>query len=169
VEKEPLINVVLCNPEIPQNTGNIIRLCANVGARLHLIAPLGFELGDAKLRRAALDYADLTNVVLHNSIDSIFDVDGGGTIYATTTNSPVLYTDPVFRSGDTIIFGSESAGLSEKVLLQVSPQKQLSIPMMPANRSLNLSNSVAIIVYEAWRQMGFPGASPDNGRSIYFT
>jgi len=159
VDKEPLINVVLCNPEIPQNTGNIIRLCANVGARLHLVQPLGFKLDDAKLRRAALDYQDLTNVVLHDSIESILTRDKRATVYATTVDSPVVYTDPIFQTGDTVIFGSESIGLSDQVLSRLPPENQLTIPMMPANRSINLSNAVAIVAYEAWRQIGFSGAS----------
>ena len=159
MDKEPLINVVLCYPEIPQNTGNIIRLCANVGARLHLVQPLGFKLDDAKLRRAALDYQDLTNVVLHDSIDSILTGDKRATVYATTVDSPVVYTDPIFQTGDTVIFGSESIGLSDHVLSRLPPENQLTIPMMPANRSINLSNAVAIVAYEAWRQIGFSGAS----------
>ncbi len=159
MDKEPLINVVLCNPEIPQNTGNIIRLCANVGARLHLVQPLGFKLDDAKLRRAALDYQDLTNVVLHDSIESILTRDKRATVYATTVDSPVVYTDPIFQTGDTVIFGSESIGLSDQVLSRLPPENQLTIPMMPANRSINLSNAVAIVAYEAWRQIGFSGAS----------
>ena len=150
---------MLCNPEIPQNTGNIIRLCANVGARLHLVQPLGFKLDDAKLRRAALDYQDLTNVVLHDSIDSILTGDKRATVYATTVDSPVVYTDPIFQTGDTVIFGSESIGLSDHVLSRLPPENQLTIPMMPANRSINLSNAVAIVAYEAWRQISFSGAS----------
>ena len=170
VNKNPLINVVLCQPEIPQNTGNIIRLCANVGARLHLVEPLGFQLDDAKLRRAALDYVDLVNVVRHVSFDSVFDVEDATNMYATVGTSPVTYTDPVFHPGDTIIFGSESTGLPEAVLSRISPQNQLAIPMMPANRSLNLSNAVAIVVYEMWRQLQFARASLKNDRSgTYFS
>ena len=155
MDKEPLINVVLVNPEIPQNTGNIIRLCANAGARLHLVEPLGFQLNDAKLRRAALDYSDLVDVVSHKSIDSVFDIIDTTTMYATVINSPVAYTDQVFQRGDTIIFGAESTGLSDVVLSRLSSQNQLAIPMTPANRSLNLSNAVAIVVYEMWRQLEF--------------
>jgi len=170
VDKEPLINVVLVNPEIPQNTGNIIRLCANAGARLHLVEPLGFQLNDAKLRRAALDYSDLVDVVSHKSIDSVFDIIDTTTMYATVINSPVAYTDQVFQRGDTIIFGAESTGLSDVVLSRLSSQNQLAIPMTPANRSLNLSNAVAIVVYEMWRQLEFIEADLSHKlRGTYFS
>ena len=170
MDKEPLINVVLVNPEIPQNTGNIIRLCANAGARLHLVEPLGFQLNDAKLRRAALDYSDLVDVVSHKSIDSVFDIIDTTTMYATVINSPVAYTDQVFQRGDTIIFGAESTGLSDVVLSRLSSQNQLAIPMTPANRSLNLSNAVAIVVYEMWRQLEFIEADLSHKlRGTYFS
>jgi tRNA (cytidine/uridine-2'-O-)-methyltransferase len=170
MDKESLINVVLCTPEIPQNTGNIIRLCANVGARLHLIEPLGFQLEDAKLRRAALDYGDLADVEVYESIDDMFMVRNEANVYATVVNSPIAYTDLVFHPGDTIMFGSESSGISSEILSRLPNGHQLSIPMMPANRSLNLSNAVAIVVYEMWRQFNFEGAGArDATGHLYFS
>ena len=168
--KEPLINVVLCTPEIPQNTGNIIRLCANVGARLHLVEPLGFQLQDTKLRRAALDYGDLVGVEVLESIDDVFRVSSEANIYATVVNSPIAYTDPVFHPRDTVMFGPESRGISDEILSRLPSGHQLAIPMMPANRSLNLANAVAIVVYEMWRQLNFEGSDArDDPRHLYFS
>ena len=168
-----MINIVLVAPEIPQNTGNIIRLCSNVGANLHLIEPLGFSLDDASFRRASLDYGDLTNVVVHSSIDSFLkkvskvNIDS---LYGAVTNAPTSYIEPDYKSGDSILFGSENNGLSDNVVSKIPSENRVSIPMMPANRSINLSNAVAIILYEVWKQFGFKGSNK-NGQSgrTYFS
>ena len=156
---QPIVNVVLIAPEIPQNTGNLIRLCANVGARLHLVEPLGFQLENARLRRASLDYSDLTDILVHNSIDECFQTISIGSVYGATIPGTVLYTSPRYQLGDTIVFGSESVGLPASVVDKLNFENRVHIPMMPANRSLNISNAAAIIVYEMWRQIGFSGAS----------
>ncbi|MQF68824.1 tRNA (cytidine(34)-2'-O)-methyltransferase [SAR202 cluster bacterium AD-804-J14_MRT_500m] len=156
---QPKLNVVLVTPEIPQNTGNIIRLCANVGAILHLVKPLGFRLDNSNLRRASLDYSDLVDIRLHDSIDSFWDGLSIETIYGAAISGSVLYTTPKYNPGDSIILGPESVGLPENILGRISPQNRVHIPMAPANRSLNISNATAIIVYEMWRQINFLGAS----------
>ena len=153
--KQPLAKIVLITPEIPQNTGNIIRLCANVGAELHLVEPLGFKLTESYLRRAALDYSDMTNVVVHNSTVSFFDATDITRTYAAVSDGTSLYTEPNYQPGDVMIFGPESIGLPQDVTDRIDPGKLIKIPMIPGNRSLNLSNAAAIIVYEMWRQMDF--------------
>ena len=165
----PTFNVVLISPEIPQNTGNIIRLCANVGAYLHLVKPLGFKLDDPRLKRASLDYSDIANVVVHESSDQLFSSLLINRVFAATTNSIVPYTQPNYELGDTIILGRESLGLSDDIVENVLPENRVHIPMQPANRSLNLSNAAAIIVYEMWRQLHFDGAlsSIDNNKSYF--
>ena len=165
----PTFNVVLISPEIPQNTGNIIRLCANVGAYLHLVKPLGFKLDDPRLKRASLDYSDIANVVVHESSDQLFSSFLINRVFAATTNSIVPYTQPNYELGDTIILGRESLGLSDDIVENVLPENRVHIPMQPANRSLNLSNAAAIIVYEMWRQLHFDGASSsiDNKKSYF--
>lgn len=154
-----IVNVVLVTPEIPQNTGNVIRLCANVGARLHLVEPLGFRLDNPGLRRAALDYSDVADIVCHTSIEAIFELAPIDRIYGAITNGLVPYDSPRYCFGDTIIFGPESSGLSDNFASRLRADNRVRIPMKPSNRSLNLSNAVAIIVYEMWRQMGFIGAN----------
>jgi tRNA (cytidine/uridine-2'-O-)-methyltransferase len=156
---QPIANIVLIAPEIPQNTGNVIRLCANVGARLHLVEPLGFRLENPGLRRASLDYSDLTDILVHNSIDELFQTISIDSVYGATIPGTVLYTYPRYQLGDTIVFGSESVGLPANVVDKLNFENRVQIPMMPANRSLNISNAAAIIVYEMWRQIGFSGAS----------
>jgi tRNA (cytidine/uridine-2'-O-)-methyltransferase len=151
------LNVVLVAPEIPQNTGNIIRLCANTGARLHLVEPLGFSLTEAHLRRASLDYRDIAEVLVHASFDDVLKLSNMGNFYAATSTGPTRYHAVQYHSNDTVVFGSEQMGLSESILSTFSPANQIKIPMMPANRSLNLSNAVAIVVYEMWRQLEFAG------------
>ena len=165
----PTFNVVLISPEIPQNTGNIIRLCANVGAYLHLVKPLGFKLDAPRLKRASLDYSDIANVVVHESSDQLFSSHLINRVFAATTNSIVPYTQPNYELGDTIILGRESLGLSDDIVENVLPENRVHIPMQPANRSLNLSNAAAIIVYEMWRQLHFDGAlsSIDNNKSYF--
>jgi tRNA (cytidine/uridine-2'-O-)-methyltransferase len=163
-------NVALVAPEIPQNTGNIIRLCANTGARLHLVEPLGFSLTEKPLRRAALDYSDLTDVVVHKSIESLFDAIDLSRTFVTTTGGTTIYDQVEYQDGDTVIFGSESKGLPDAVIAGLAAANRISIPMMPANRSINLSNAVALVLYEMWRQQSFDGSStPAPGSREYFS
>ena len=170
MDLQPTANVVLIAPEIPQNTGNIIRLCANVGARLHLVEPIGFKLGNPGLRRASLDYSDLTDIVIHNSIDEFFQTIPIDNVYGATIPGTVPYTAPRYQREDTIIFGSESVGLPRSVVDRLNLEHRVHIPMMPANRSLNISNAVAVIVYEMWRQTAFQGSSAfPNGNRSYFS
>ena len=155
----PVTNVVLVAPEIPQNTGNIIRLCANTGSRLHLVEPLGFALENPRLKRASLDYRDLAEVVLHRQIDEVFAEYAINRTFAATAHGATRFDKPTYQPGDTVLFGSESVGLSPAIIQALPPENILSIPMVASNRSLNLSNAVAIIVYEIWRQLGFDTAN----------
>jgi tRNA (cytidine/uridine-2'-O-)-methyltransferase len=159
------LNVVLIAPEIPQNTGNIIRLCANTGAWLHLVEPLGFSLTDAHLRRASLDYRDIAKVLIHKSFDDVLQLPNMGSLYAATANGATPYHAVQYQSNDTVVFGSEDTGLPDSVLSALSPGNRIKIPMMPANRSLNLSNAVAIVVYEMWRQLEFAGGYGSVGKA----
>ncbi|MCG6861635.1 MAG: tRNA (uridine(34)/cytosine(34)/5-carboxymethylaminomethyluridine(34)-2'-O)-methyltransferase TrmL [Chromatiaceae bacterium] len=152
-----MFQVVLYQPEIPPNTGNIMRLCANTGARLHLIEPLGFELDDRQLRRAGLDYREWISVRTHKSLDAYLRSKSEGKLYACSTRGRVPYTRPAYRPGDVFLFGPETRGLPQWVLDDLPEQDRLFIPMFPGNRSLNLSNAVAIVLYEAWRQNIFCG------------
>lgn len=153
-----MFNVVLYQPEIPPNTGNIMRLCANAGARLHLIEPLGFALEDRLLRRAGLDYREWVSVELHPSFDVYLAKRPTGRLYACSTRGTVAYTSPTYQAGDGLLFGPETRGLPDRVLFGFPAQDRLFVPMRPGNRSLNLANAVAVILYEAWRQNGFAGA-----------
>jgi tRNA (cytidine/uridine-2'-O-)-methyltransferase len=153
------MNVALFQPEIPPNTGNVIRLCANTGARLHLIEPLGFTLDDRRLRRAGLDYHEWTRVTLHRSLDACLGELRPAHVYALTTRGSRCYTDVSYTPGDLLLFGPETRGLPEEALDQVPSGQWLRIPMLDTSRSLNLSNAVAVVVYEAWRQAAFSGAS----------
>lgn len=148
-----MFNVVLYQPEIPPNTGNIIRLCANTGCSLHLIEPLGFELEDKKLRRAGLDYHEWADVKIHTSLNHL----PGTTIYALSTRGKKNYCDTDFKTGDTLVFGPETRGLPPSYLESLPPENVLRLPMLEHSRSLNLSNTVAVVVYEALRQTGFSG------------
>ncbi len=150
-----MFEVILYQPEIPPNTGNIIRLCANTGSRLHLIEPLGFSLGQRELRRAGLDYADLASVNVHRTLESCLSALAGAALYAVETGGRRRYSEAAFRRGDALLFGPETRGLSPEVLAAVAGDHVLGIPMRKGNRSLNLSNAVALVVYEAWRQLGF--------------
>ena len=161
MDSQPTVNVVLVAPEIPQNTGNLIRLCANVGAHLHLVEPLGFQLNSPRLRRASLDYSDIVETKVHNSIQEYLDTVCIDSVYGAVVSGSVPYTKPNYKPGDTIVFGSESVGLSKEVVKTLRRENRVHIPMMPANRSLNLSNAAAIIVYEMWKQIGFSGTSND--------
>ncbi len=154
-----MLHVILFRPEIPPNTGNVIRLCANTGAALHLIRPLGFELDDARLRRAGLDYHEYARVVVHDDLASCLDTIGTPRLFAFTTRGQVAHVDARFADGDALLFGCETAGLPGEVLDAIPAMQRLRLPMCPDSRSLNLSNTVAVAVYEAWRQLGFPGAA----------
>ena len=150
-----MFEVILYQPEIPPNTGNIIRLCANAGARLHLIEPLGFSLERRELRRAGLDYSELAEVRVHASLGHCLATLAGARVYAIETSGTRPYSVARFRPGDALLFGPETRGLPPEVLEWVRPGRRLRIPMKPGNRSLNLSNAVALVVYEAWRQQRF--------------
>jgi tRNA (cytidine/uridine-2'-O-)-methyltransferase len=153
--------VVLFQPEIPPNTGNVIRLCANTGAALHLIAPLGFALSDAKLRRAGLDYREWARVACHDSLESFIAAARPARLFAFSTRGTRSYTAVRYQAGDALLFGPETRGLPEDLLAELGPDRVLRLPMTAQSRSLNLSNAVAVVVYEAWRQLGFPGAGRD--------
>lgn len=153
-----LFHIVLYQPEIPPNTGNIIRLCANTGCRLHLVRPLGFELEDKKLRRAGLDYHEFAAVQVWPDLASCLQSFDQTKIYACSTRGKHNYSEPVFKPGDVLVFGPESRGLPAEYLAGLNPQNVLRIPMLAESRSMNLSNAVSVMVYEAWRQTGFVGA-----------
>ena len=150
-----MIHIVLYEPEIPPNTGNIIRLCANSGAILHLIHPLGFELDDTKLQRAGLDYREWANIKEHESIDTFIEQINPVHVYAISTRGKRTYTEVEYTENTALLFGPETRGLPTSILESLPEENILRIPMQDNSRSLNLSNAVAIIVYEAWRQMGF--------------
>ncbi len=150
-----MIQVVLYEPEIPPNTGNIIRLCANTGAELHLIGPLGFELDDKRLRRAGLDYHEYAQLKLHASLEAYLEQAQPRRLFACTTKGRQLHSEAGYRAGDALLFGPESRGLPDAVLAQIPTAQWLRLPMLPHSRSLNLSNAAAVFVYEAWRQLGF--------------
>jgi len=150
-----MLDVVLFQPQIPPNTGNIIRLCANSGFRLHLIEPLGFDLDDKKLRRAGLDYHEFTAIKRHKNYQDFIENESPKRVLAITTKATHYYGDVNFTKGDYILFGSETAGLPEEVRQQIPNQDKIRIPMLKDSRSMNLSNATAVIIYEAWRQLGF--------------
>ncbi|MCU7905824.1 MAG: tRNA (cytidine(34)-2'-O)-methyltransferase [Candidatus Thiodiazotropha sp. (ex Epidulcina cf. delphinae)] len=152
-----MFHIVLYEPEIPPNTGNIIRLCANSGSKLHLIHPLGFKLDDKRLRRAGLDYREWAEVEEYPSLGGFLHKVAPDNLYACTTKAERSYAEVAFLPGDALLFGPESRGLPQPVLKEVDSHQRIRIPMMPRSRSLNLSNAVSLILYEAWRQMGFMG------------
>lgn len=153
-----MFHIVIYQPEIPPNTGNAMRLSANTGAVLHLIEPLGFEMDDARLRRAGMDYRDRATVHRHASLDEWFETVEPSRVFALAKSGPTRYDRVGFHPGDALLFGPESVGLPAKVLDDRRLTDTLTIPMRPEVRSLNLSNSIALVVYEAWRQNGFDGA-----------
>jgi tRNA (cytidine/uridine-2'-O-)-methyltransferase len=153
-----MFDVILYQPEIPPNTGNIIRLCANTGARLHLVEPLGFELDEPRLRRAGLDYREYAPVTRHESLDHCLGALGRPRVYAFSSHAERRYDTVCYAAGDALLFGPETRGLGEAVIGRFPEERRLTLPMRAGNRSLNLSNSVAVAVYEAWRQHGFAGA-----------
>jgi tRNA (cytidine/uridine-2'-O-)-methyltransferase len=152
------VHVVLFQPEIPPNTGNVIRLCANTGAALHLIRPLGFELDDAKLRRAGLDYHEYARVSVHAGLDEFIAAAKPARLFAVSTRGRIRYDAVAYQENDALLFGPETRGLPQEIIDGLPEEQRLRLPMRPGNRSLNLSNAVAVIVFEAWRQLGFAGS-----------
>lgn len=154
-----MFSVILYEPEIPPNTGNIIRLCANTGASLHLIEPLGFELDEKRLRRAGLDYREFVSVQTHASLDACIETLEQPRVFALSTRNSTRYDQAEFREGDALLFGPETRGLPLEVLDGLPLEQRLRLPMQEGNRSMNLSNAAAVVVFEAWRQLGFAGGS----------
>jgi len=150
-----MLNIVLYEPEIPPNTGNIMRLCANTGCTLHLVKPLGFELDDKQLRRAGLDYREYADVREWDNLDTLLDEFNRDRVFAITTKGLINHTEVEFDAGDILMFGPETRGIPDAVLSLMAGNRKLRIPMLQDSRSLNLSNAVSIVVYEAWRQLGF--------------
>jgi tRNA (cytidine/uridine-2'-O-)-methyltransferase len=154
-----MFDVVLVEPEIPPNAGNVIRLCANAGARLHLVEPLGFSMDDRQLRRAGLDYHELATVTVHRDWTACREALGARRMFAFSTRGAGSYAAIEYRAGDVFVFGAETRGLPEALRADFPPERTLRLPMRPGNRSLNLSNAVAVVVFEAWRQQGFAGGA----------
>ncbi len=150
-----MFHVVLFEPEIPPNTGNVIRLCANTGCHLHLIEPLGFEADDRQLRRAGLDYHDWARVLRYPDFQTFLDTAETGRLFTLSTRNTTLYTSFRFKPGDAFVFGPESRGLTADIRESVPSRQRITVPMVPGNRSLNLANTVSIVIYEAWRQQDF--------------
>lgn len=151
-----MLNIVLFQPEIPPNTGNIIRLCANTGCSLHLIGPLGFELDDRRMRRAGLDYREYASVRLYPELAAFLEENGQPRLFGATTRANMSYHEVEFRSGDAILFGPETRGLPDELLARLGADAIFRIPMLAHSRSLNLSNAVAVVAYEGLRQLGYP-------------
>ena len=152
-----MFDVVLYQPEIPGNTGNIIRLCANTGVTLHLVTPLGFTMTDKQMKRAGLDYHEYATMQIHDNWETCAETLRDRRCFAMTTKGSTRYTDINFNEGDVFVFGPETRGLPPEMLALFSPEQRLRLPMQPKSRSLNLSNSVAVLVFEAWRQVAFVG------------
>jgi tRNA (cytidine/uridine-2'-O-)-methyltransferase len=150
-----MFSLILYEPEIPPNTGNIIRLCANAGVGLHLVEPLGFELDEPRLRRAGLDYREFAQVQTHASLADALGALGEPRVFALSTRGVTRYDAPHYRAGDAFLMGPETRGLPQALLDSLPEEQRLRLPMRPGNRSLNLSNAAAVVVYEAWRQLGF--------------
>jgi tRNA (cytidine/uridine-2'-O-)-methyltransferase len=153
-----MLEIVLYAPEIPPNAGNVIRLAANTGARLHLVEPLGFSMEDRQLRRAGLDYHEMASVRVHRDWAACGAALAGRRLYAVSTRGTTNYTQPRYAAGDAFVFGAETRGLPQALLESFPPERRLRLPMRAGNRSLNLSNAVAVVVFEAWRQLAFAGA-----------
>lgn len=154
-----MLHVALFEPRIPGNTGNAIRMCAGTGATLHLVEPLGFDLSEARLRRAGLDYHDLAHVVVHADLEALLAALPDARVLAFTTRSERWYTDVDWRDGDVLLFGPEPEGLPDAVVDHPRVTDRVRIPMLPGRRSMNLSNAAAVATYEAWRSLGFPGGA----------
>ena len=154
-----MFSLILYEPEIPPNTGNIIRLCANTGVQLHLIEPLGFELDEPRLKRAGLDYREFATVATHKTLGACLQQLGQPRVFALSTRSKARHDAPSYQQGDAFLFGPETRGLPQEVLESVPPEQRLRLPMRENSRSLNLSNSAAVVVYEAWRQLDFAGGT----------
>ncbi|ANI29747.1 rRNA methylase [Yersinia entomophaga] len=153
-----MLNIVLFEPEIPPNTGNIIRLCANTGCQLHLIKPLGFTWDDKRLRRAGLDYHEFTNIKHHHDYQAFLDSEKPERLFALTTKGTPAHSAVSYQDKDFLLFGPETRGLPASILDALPAQQKIRIPMQPDSRSMNLSNAVSVVVYEAWRQLGYNGA-----------
>lgn len=151
------LHVIFDNPVIPPNTGNAIRMCAGSGATLHLVEPLGFTLDEKHLRRAGLDYHDLANVIIHPDLDACLAALTGSRVFAFTTQASAYFHEIAYERGDALLFGTEPTGLPESHAHHPRVTERVRIPMLPGRRSMNLSNSAAVVTYEAWRQLGFPG------------
>jgi len=154
-----MFEIVLFEPEIPPNTGNVIRLCAITGCRLHLVRPLGFSMRDKQLQRAGLDYAELAEIVQHEDWPACRSALAGHRLFAVTTRGTQPHHELQYTAGDGFVFGPETRGLPAAVLAEFAAERRIRLPMREASRSLNLSNAVAVVVYEAWRQLGFPGGA----------
>ena len=159
VDNTRMLDIVLHRPEIPPNTGNVIRLCANTGAHLHLIGPLGFELDDARLKRAGLDYHEYARLTVHENLAAFVAAVNPQRLFAVSTRGTVRYDTIRYGVGDAVMFGSETSGLPGEVMDSIPATQRIRLPMRPDNRSLNLSNEVAVVAYEAWRQSGFEGGA----------
>ncbi len=155
-----MFHLVLFEPEIPPNTGNVIRLCANTGATLHLVKPLGFRLDDKSLQRSGLDYHDIASVKVHGSLDACLLELRTARLFAVETGGRHCYSEVSYRDGDAFLFGPETRGLADAILDRIGRDTSVFIPMLANSRSINLSNAVALVAYEAWRQLGFEGAAP---------
>lgn len=153
-----MLDIVLYQPEIPPNTGNIIRLCANTGFKLHLIEPLGFEWDDKRVRRAGLDYHEFAEVKRYPDLDSYIQQQQPVHIYACTTKGSTFHSEVSYQSGDALLFGPETRGLPADIIESLPPEQRVRIPMLADSRSMNLSNAVSVFVYESWRQLGYPDA-----------
>ena len=152
-----MLDIVLFQPEIAPNAGNAVRLCANIGARLHLVRPLGFALTDKKLARAGMDYREFADVTVHDDWPACREALAGRRLFAVTTRASLRYDQAAYAKDDAFVFGSETAGLPVEVLAEFADDRRIRLPMTTASRSLNLSNAIAIVAFEAWRQLGFPG------------
>ncbi|HIE40661.1 MAG TPA: tRNA (cytidine(34)-2'-O)-methyltransferase [Thiomicrorhabdus sp.] len=150
-----MLHIILYEPEIPQNTGALIRLSANMGAHLHLIHPIAFDLSEKKVRRAGLDYAELANLHEHPNLNACLETIKPNRVFALTTKTTRHYTEPKFENGDAFLFGPETRGLPAEVIASLPEAQRLTIPMIPGGRSLNLANAVSVMAYEAWRQLDF--------------
>ena len=154
-----MFHIILFQPEIPPNTGNSIRLAANTGCTLHLVKPLGFDLSDAQLRRAGMDYSEIADLRIHENWVACLQALNGARLFALSTRGSMRHDKVAYRAGDAFVFGSETKGLPQEMLDALMPEQRIRVPLVPGNRSLNLSNTVALVVYEAWRQLDFAGGS----------